>query len=134
LFGIGFSTVATGAKTKLAVDAGAAGIGLFLSFSHSHSVVIVGYFCLALSLAALLYLQLTLQPGNDPPPVVRRHRLRLAYAILVAGLILQLSGSAFHSSGMNLAGVWIALTGLVTALCMEVLSKVGSSRPPHQPR
>jgi len=121
------------AKAKLGINAATAFVGLLLTFSHSHNAVVLGYFVLAFSLIALLRLQLTLSGRIYPNmTAAQSHRLRLAYGVLVVGLILQFSGSVFHSSGTSLLGGSIALFGFVAVLGMQVASKVGNYRPPRQ--
>jgi hypothetical protein len=121
-------------KAKLGINAAVAGIGLLLTLSHPHHVVALGYFVAALSLVLLLYLQLTLKTRNYPNMSAQQsHRLQLAYGVLVIGLILQFSAAVLHSSAMSGVGAWIALIGFVAVLCMQVISRVGNDRVPHQP-
>jgi hypothetical protein len=126
--------VVLSANAKLGMNAATACIGLLLTFSHSHNVVVIGYIVLAFSLVVLLYVQLTVN-GKIYPNMnaLQSHRLRLAFGILVVGLILQFSGAAFHLSRMELIGSSTALIGFVAVLCMKVAAKVGNHRAPHQP-
>ena len=127
--------MALSAQAKLGTNAAAALVGLLLTFSPSRNVVILGYFVAAFSLVFLLYLQLTLRPGNRPDATAGHGNRRwLAYSVLVIGLIVQLSGAIFHSSGMSILGSSIALFGFVFLLWMSVASRIGNYQTPDQPK
>jgi hypothetical protein len=106
---------------------------LLLTFSHSRNVVVLGYFVAAFSLAFLLYLQLTLRTGSRPDATGQHSNRRwLGYSVLVLGLIVQLSGAMFHSSGMSILGSSLALFGFVSLLWMSVASRIGNYQAPDQ--
>lgn len=119
----------------MGANAATAFVGLLLTFSHSQNVVVLGYFVAAFSLEFLLYLQLTLRTGNYSDATAQHSNRRwLAYSVLVIGLIVQLSGAMFHSSGMSIFGSSIALFGFVSLLWMSVASRIGNYQAPGQPK
>ena len=127
--------MALSAKAKLRANAATALVGLLLTFSHSHNVVVLGYFVAAFSLVFLLYLQLTLRTGNYPDAAVQHSNRRwLGYSVLMIGLIVQLSGAMFHSSGMSILGSSLALFGFVALLWTSVASRIGNYQAPDQPK